>query len=91
MTKWLVIAAVLVVAACKKDEVDASLAELATLRDKMCACKDRACADTVNDEVGAFMKRDRERFDRMPEDKKKQSLKLEDEQYQCWKNLKQPE
>ena len=96
MTKRLMIAALLVITGCSKNDsqaktdpsVDPSLAELAALRDKMCACKDKACADAVNADVDAFFKKDRARFDGMPPDKKQQSAKLEDEQYQCWKKLK---
>ena len=82
---------VVLVAACSKSESDTSLSELASLRDKMCACKDKACAEAVNTEVDAFFKRDRERFDSMPSATKKQSKQLEDEQYACWKKLKHPE
>jgi hypothetical protein len=85
MTKWLLVAAVL--AAGCKSEAERSMAELAALRDKMCACQDRSCADTVNEKVGAFFKRDRARFDSMSGAEKEQSKKLEDEQYECWKKL----
>jgi hypothetical protein len=95
MMKRAMIAALLLIAACSKDDgktesgsLDPSLAELTKLRDKMCACKDKTCANAVNEQVSAFFKRDRERFESMPPDKKAQSAKLEDEQYQCWKKLK---
>ena len=91
MIKRWMIAALLVVAACGKTDSDASLSELTALRDKMCACTDRACADAVNADVGAFFKKDRARFDSMPPDKKQQSKKLEDEQYACWQKLKRAE
>jgi hypothetical protein len=88
MKRRVLIAAVLMVAACGNKKDDPSLVELASLRDKMCACKDKGCADAVNSEVDAFLKRDRARFDSMPPDTKQQSAKLEDEQYQCWKKLR---
>lgn len=89
MTNRLVFAVLLATMACSTSSGDAtSLAELTSLRDRMCACKDVACADAVNEEVDAFFKRDRERFDSMTADSKKQSTKLQDEQYQCWTKLK---
>ena len=38
---------VLALGACKKDKVGQALSEMEGWKDKMCACKDKACADDV--------------------------------------------
>jgi hypothetical protein len=69
-------------------DTDPSLSELASLRDKMCACKDKGCADAVSSEMLAFFKRNRPQYDGTHPEKKPQWKKLDDEQYECWKKLR---
>jgi hypothetical protein len=56
MHKWMSIAiAVCALGACK-NKFDQALSELADLKDRMCACQDRACTDKLFGEYRAWQK-----------------------------------
>jgi hypothetical protein len=39
---------------CNKNKDGESIAKMTELKDKMCACKDKACSDTVSDELSKW-------------------------------------
>lgn len=39
---------------CHKDKAGESLAKMTELKDKMCACKDKACSDKVSNELSGW-------------------------------------
>lgn len=54
--KHLVMGLLLAVGACSKGGVDGKLDELSKIKDKMCDCKDKKCADDTHEEYIAWKK-----------------------------------
>lgn len=48
----------------KKDKFDEVLGEMGTIKDKMCACTDKACVDKVQDEWKAYRKSMKDKMDK---------------------------
>ena len=75
---------VLALGACKSD-FDKAMDEADGLTNKMCACKDTACADKVREERSAMKKKFRASFkDKKPsEDEMKRAEKLDERWRSC--------
>jgi hypothetical protein len=94
MTKLSIALALALIACGKKvDKVDKAIDELSALKDKMCACSNAACADTVNAEIEALQHRTKQSFTddevkQIPDEKNQQVSRLLEAQYQCWKTAR---
>jgi hypothetical protein len=53
---------VLALTGCGKNKFDQAVSDMEGLKDKMCACTDKACADKVNDEYREWRKSMKEKF-----------------------------
>lgn len=63
MRKLLIVASVVFgLSACSKDKFDEVLGEVEGFKNKMCACKDEACADKVQEEWRGYRKTMREKL-----------------------------
>jgi len=70
----------------KKDKFDEVLGEMGSLKDKMCACTDKACVDKVQDEWKAYRKSMKDKLgkDAKPNDEQnKKGQALDDEMRKC--------
>jgi len=70
----------------KKDKFDEVLGEMGSLKDKMCACTDKACVDKVQDEWKAYRKSMKDKIgkDTKPsESQDKKGRELDDEMRKC--------
>lgn len=63
MRKLFIVASVVAgLAGCSKDKFDDMLGELEGFKNKMCECKDEACADKVQDDWRAYRKTMKEKI-----------------------------
>jgi flagellar motor switch protein FliM len=62
MRKVIVFVGMLALGACSKGKFEQALSEMSDLKDKMCACTDKACADKVQEDFRSFRKSMKDRF-----------------------------
>lgn len=53
---------VLALTGCGKNKFDQAVSEMESLKDRMCACSDKACADKVSDDYKEWRKSMKEKF-----------------------------
>ncbi|MFT3692319.1 MAG: lipoprotein [Kofleriaceae bacterium] len=83
MQKLMVIAIALGLAACgKKGGLDGKLDELQKIKDEVCACKDKACADAAHDKYTAW-KKNNSKEDKPSDDQMKKFSELRDQLNEC--------
>jgi hypothetical protein len=86
----LIVLAVLV-AACSKGKVDQAISDLSELRDQMCKCTDKACADKIQTEfreIGKKYKDSEEDFKNASKDKQDEFDKIESAYRDCRKKAR---
>src|ERR1700682_2637001 len=84
----MMIVAVLLLGGCKKDKFEQALSDMGGLKDRMCGCADKACADKVNEDFHTFRKDMKEKCSKeeakdIPKDKEKQAMELQDAYDKC--------
>jgi hypothetical protein len=90
--RWLVVCALVAMAGCRdKDKWDKMLAEAEDFKDKLCACKDKACVDGVDQDMKAWDKAMNEKLgkDEKPPDKVADNVyALMEEMRECTKGVR---
>ena|SRR5215813_2836543 len=88
-----VLGALLLVGGCK-DKFEKAVSEMEGFKDKLCACKDKACADGVKKEMDEWEKGMAEKFskDEKPPEKMMEKVdKIESEMRTCAKKFEKAE
>jgi hypothetical protein len=86
----LVASCLLAFGGCKKSGIDGKLDDLAKIRDAMCACKDKACADKQHDAYIAW-KKGNSKDDKPSDDQMKKFHEIRDALHACRHKLDAPE
>jgi hypothetical protein len=87
----LLLVTVLVCFGACKDKWDKALSEYEGLKDKMCACKDAACAKGVKDEIDQWrdsMKKNFDKDEKPPAKLNEQGEKIDKEMRECRRKLR---
>jgi hypothetical protein len=82
MRNFMIIASLVFAAGCGKGGLDGKLDELAKIKDEVCACKDKACADAAHDKYIAW-KKGNSKDDKPSEDQMKKFETLRTELNEC--------
>jgi len=78
----IIIVASLLALGCGKGGLDGKLDELSKIKDEVCACKDKACADTAHDKYIAW-KKGNNKDDKPSDDQMKKFSELRDQLNEC--------
>jgi hypothetical protein len=91
MRTAMIVACVVSVLGCSKSKIDQALGELGDLKDKMCKCEDRECAEKVHDEYNRLGDKYRDLFEKdkdVPKDKLDKADELGKELKKCRREAK---
>jgi hypothetical protein len=92
MTKFAIIAGlVFSMGACKKDKWEAAISETEGFKDKMCACKDKACTEDVHKQYKEWEKGMADKFkegDKPSDSVMERAEKVEKEMKECRKKFR---
>ena len=77
----IIIVALSLATGCGKGGLDGKLDELSKIKDEVCACKDKACADTAHDKYIAWKKGKKD--DKPSDDQMKKFSELRDQLNEC--------
>lgn len=77
---------------CNKNKDGESIAKMTELKDKMCACKDKACSDTVSDELSKWTQEQAKAAGGKPPSKEhaEKTAAVTDEMIKCMLKLEIP-
>jgi hypothetical protein len=86
--QWLVVCALVAMAGCK-DKWDKALSDMEGFKDKMCACKDKACVDGVEKDVDAWKTSMKDTFgkEKPPDKVDEKGSALRKEMRECQKKV----
>jgi len=78
----IIIASLALAVGCGKGGLDGKLDELSKIKDEVCACKDKACADAAHDKYIAW-KKGNNKDDKPSDDQMKKFSELRDQLNEC--------